>query len=277
MQNVSGNQANPEVPINENFETLEWAAVYGLKQSTTTGLTWGYYGGRWGGFNITDGTVTLTGSNTNYIIVNRDTGAVSTSTSSTNWDDASLYSRLYKVVTGSSTITSWEDHRAGLNGALGYDMIPIVRETKAASGSNLDFTGIPSYVRRITVNFYNFSTNGTSPVIIQLGDSGGIEASNYDSSMGTINGATAARTTSTKGFLVPGDAQTEHRWGSVVITRQDGSANDRWIAQGNVHANSFIGMTAGHKTLSAILTQLRITTDNGTDTFDQGEVSILFG
>lgn len=48
MQQLSASQASPEVTINEAFETLGWAEVYGKNHPTTTGLIWGYYGGRWG-------------------------------------------------------------------------------------------------------------------------------------------------------------------------------------------------------------------------------------
>ena len=41
--------ASPEVQMNENFEALDWATVYAKNPVTTSGLAWGYYGGRWGG------------------------------------------------------------------------------------------------------------------------------------------------------------------------------------------------------------------------------------
>lgn len=119
MQQLSAAQASPEVPINENFESLEHQAVYGKRHAVTTGLTWGYYGGRWGGNAIADGTVTLTGSATNYLVIDLGTGAVSVSTSSTNWDDTDSYARLYKITAGAASVTAVEDHRAGPYGAFG--------------------------------------------------------------------------------------------------------------------------------------------------------------
>ena len=58
MQQLSASQANPEVIINENFEALDHVGVFGKAHATSTGLTWGYNGGRWGGISITAGTVT---------------------------------------------------------------------------------------------------------------------------------------------------------------------------------------------------------------------------
>lgn len=119
MQVLTASQASPEVPINENFETLQHQQVYGKKHPTTTGLTWGYYGGRWGGFSVSDGTLALTGSTTNYVVVLRSSGAISVSTATTNWN-SSLYARVYKITTSSSAVTAVEDHRAGPNGVHGF-------------------------------------------------------------------------------------------------------------------------------------------------------------
>lgn len=112
-------QASAEVLVNRMGETLEHQAVYGLKHSTTTGLSWGYYGGRWGGYPVTDGVLTLTDAATNHIVVEIDTGAISNSTSSTNWDDTASYVRVYKATTAGGVVTAIEDHRAGPGGVHG--------------------------------------------------------------------------------------------------------------------------------------------------------------
>lgn len=112
MQNIaSPPQANAEVVINENFVTVNPAALYGIRQPVTTGLTWGYYGGQFNGNTVADGTVTLTGSTTNYVVAARSNGAVTTATTTTNWNDSTNYVRLYSVVTGSGSITSYVDFR----------------------------------------------------------------------------------------------------------------------------------------------------------------------
>lgn len=45
MQQWAENQANPEIVVNRDFQTLEHQAVYGQRQSAHSGLTWGFYGG----------------------------------------------------------------------------------------------------------------------------------------------------------------------------------------------------------------------------------------
>jgi hypothetical protein len=112
MQNISSPpQANAEVVINENFVSANPAALYGIRQPVTTGLTWGYYGGQFNDNTVADGTVALTASNTNYIVAARADGAVTVATSTTNWDNSTDYVRLYSVIAGASTITSYVDFR----------------------------------------------------------------------------------------------------------------------------------------------------------------------
>jgi len=135
MQTLSAAQVSPETPINENFETLGHQSVYGKRQPTTTGLTWGYYGGRWGGFSITAGTLTLTNAATNRVVVLRSTGAISTSTATTNWNNTADYARVYQITTAGSVVTAVEDHRAGPFGVHGPRIASRrVESTSAAYG-----------------------------------------------------------------------------------------------------------------------------------------------
>jgi hypothetical protein len=119
LQQLAEGQDSPEVPINENSETLEHVAVYGQRQPAHSGLTWGYYGGRWGGFSVADGTLSLTASSTNYVVVAIATGVISVATTSTNWDNDTDYVRVYKITTGTSGPSAIEDHRAGPGGVHG--------------------------------------------------------------------------------------------------------------------------------------------------------------
>lgn len=108
---IAVGQADKEDTANELFDAASPAMLYGRHASECSGLVWGYYGGRYLSTLIDNDTLTLTGSTTCYIVAARADGVVSFSASSTNWDDEANYIRLYKVVTGSSTVTSYEDHR----------------------------------------------------------------------------------------------------------------------------------------------------------------------
>jgi hypothetical protein len=159
------------------------------------------------------------------------------------------------------------------------NIYPIVSGTAVAStsGTSIDFTGIPSWVKRITVMFSGVSTNGTSVPIIQLGDSGGFETSSY---LGTAarSGTQTGGANNTSGFFVEdAGAATAVRHGSIFISLLNSSTNT-WSASGVIgrsdSANAYI--QGGAKSLSDPLTQVRITTVNGTDAFDAGTINILY-
>lgn len=119
LQQWESGQANPEIPVNENFAVLSGFAVYARNPATTTGLTWGYYGGRWGGFVVTAGTLALTANATNYVVVNRSTGDISVSTSITNWNNTATFARVYLLTTGPVGLNAQpQDFRFGDGGLV---------------------------------------------------------------------------------------------------------------------------------------------------------------
>ena len=147
----------------------------------------------------------------------------------------------------------------------------------STSGTSIDFTSIPSWVKRITVMFNAVSTNGTSLPMIQLGDSGGIENTGYQSVASGASG-TGYFVTNTTGFLVAYTSSISAAgalYGAAVITKIDGTT---WVYQGNLYgtAQPVCISSSGGKALSDTLTQVRITTVNGTDTFDAGSINILY-
>lgn len=126
LDQITATAIQREATANALHDAGSPATLYGRRASTCTGLTWGYYGGRYGGTAVANGTVALTASTTNYVVANRSTGAVSVSTATTNWNDSTNYARAYKIVTGTGTVTSYEDHRAGPLGTTavgGGDMV----------------------------------------------------------------------------------------------------------------------------------------------------------
>lgn len=158
-------------------------------------------------------------------------------------------------------------------------IISKLETEQSASGTAVSFTGIPSWVKRISIQFVGISTNGTSPIIIQIGDSGGFETSGY---LGAASGIAGAVTTSlyTDGFGIyntAGGAATDILHGRVVLELED-TANFTWVA--SVHLsksdNAFTCNGSGSKSLTAALDRVRITTQGGTDTFDAGAFNILY-
>ena len=151
----------------------------------------------------------------------------------------------------------------------------IVSDTAKAStsGTSVDFTGIPSWVKRITVIFNGVSTNGTSNYQVQIGTSGGVVASGYLGA--SADGPTLAGTSFTTGFGVRAGSAAVVLHGAMQILNISG---DSWTASGNLARSDsavFIS-TAGSVTLSGTLDRVRVTTVNGTDTFDAGTINILY-
>jgi hypothetical protein len=146
----------------------------------------------------------------------------------------------------------------------------------STSGTSIDFTSIPSWVKRITVMFKGVSTNGSSNWLIRLGTSGGIASTGYLGSAGYL-GASPGGGRSTTGFIfqIGGGGQIMH--GSMIITLED-SATNTWVQQGTLGDSSqdYIFFSGGSAVLSGALDQVRITTVNGTDTFDAGSINILY-
>jgi hypothetical protein len=141
----------------------------------------------------------------------------------------------------------------------------------SASGTSVDFTGIPSWVKRITVMFNGVSLSGTSAILVQLGDSGGIETTGYASA----SYGSGTDLFSSAGFVMRVALAADLVSGSMIITSM---GSNIWLAQhGAVRAGNNTALAGGGgKTLSDTLTQLRITTVNGTDTFDAGSVNIIY-
>jgi hypothetical protein len=127
--------------------------------------------------------------------------------------------------------------------------------------------------------FDSVSTNGTSRVQVQLGDAGGIEATGYVSSViqATESASPTVSGTSpfTTGFPLGYGTVGSDRTGALIINSMGGN---KWVAHGIVTDNNLAStsQTAGVKTLSDTLTQLLVTTVNGTDTFDAGAVNVMY-
>ena len=146
-----------------------------------------------------------------------------------------------------------------------------------ASGTSVDFTGIPSWVKRVTVMLSGVSTSGTSSLRFQLGDSGGIENTGYASNALTSSTSAAVNiANSTAGFDGGSIASSSNVFnGALVLTNV---TSNTWVCQGSISntGDSRFMSISGGKSLSDTLTQVRITTVNGTDTFDAGSINILY-
>jgi hypothetical protein len=150
------------------------------------------------------------------------------------------------------------------------------------SGTSIDFTGIPVGTKQIIISFVEVSTSAASPYLIQIGDSGGVETTGYASrTVGFSSGGTAQFVSSTAGYVnrVMFDAgNSAFAAGSITLTLEN-STSRTWVATGilfDTNNAAGMAMNSGKKSLSAELDTVRITTVNGTDTFDNGEINIAY-
>lgn len=147
---IGASQAQKEVTANAVFDAASPAMLFGRRASTSSALTWGYYGGT---INvdgvltqIANGTVALTASTTNYVEATR-AGAVSKNT--TAFTPGSI--PLYTIVTGTATVTSYLDYRAwaalqGISNRAAVSMASDANLTMAAAQARCDILDITSAV-----------------------------------------------------------------------------------------------------------------------------------
>lgn len=246
--NTTISKANPAFALNKIADG-ESAAVFGQRG----GLL------RW--VVLLGGTATESGANAGS---NFDVG---------RYSDAGAFIDLPLSINRSTGIALFSQRPQLAGTGLGVNL----SATTALSGNAVDIGGIPSNARRVTVGLDFVSTNGTSDLLIQLGDAGGIETTGYQTVHAAINTSTASGTTRTTGWSFDTTAATNVFCGTLTLILTD-SATNTWVGQG-VGGNTEIvsvSQCAGRKPLSQPLTSIRITTAGGTDTFDAGIATIAW-
>jgi hypothetical protein len=175
------------------------------------------------------------------------------------------------AVTGATTVGSIQVSGIATN------LYPLVSGTAVAStsGTSIDFTGIPSWVKRITILLHRVSTTGTVPLLYQLGTSGGIVTTGYVSS-GSYQGAGQAGQSITTGLLNGDGGATADT--SVGITTICSFGGNTWVSSSVSGDGSapYTKIGGGSITLAGTLDRVRITTTTGTPTFDAGSINILY-
>jgi hypothetical protein len=147
----------------------------------------------------------------------------------------------------------------------------------STSGTNIDFTGIPSWVNRVTVLINQMSTNGTSSPQIQIG-SGSFSTTGYlSTAVGAVVGSTPSGNVFSSGFVMLGGNTTAAQFhqGRLTLIRITGNT---WTAEGSMSVTSGtvqMYVIDGTITLGGVLDRVRLTTVSG-DTFDAGTINILY-
>jgi hypothetical protein len=146
----------------------------------------------------------------------------------------------------------------------------VIGTQASASGTAVDFTGIPSWAKSITVMLNGVSLTGTDRVWLQLGDSGGFETTGYVSAASDNN----SDAVSTSSFVLTGTTLAAATYTGAV--RLVLSTSNTWFVMGDIGSSSYgSSAVSGSKTLSDVLTQIRITR-SGTNTFDAGTINLQY-
>jgi hypothetical protein len=157
---------------------------------------------------------------------------------------------------------------------MGASVITSGTAVASTSGTSIDFTSIPSWVKRITVLFNSVSTSGSSHLLVQIG-AGSVTTSGYAVSTGTAinSGTTTFYASSTAGFLIfNGNAANIFNGTSTIFNVSSNTWTNTHVI-GGTDASRHGGGSIG---LGGTLDRVRITTVNGTDTFDAGSINILY-
>ena len=155
----------------------------------------------------------------------------------------------------------------------GNQVRPLTQGTSqnSTSGTSIDFTGIPSWAKRITVMLSGVSTNGTAQVGLQLGTASGVENSGY---AGALFDSATNTSLSAGLFDNSGNAAAVRNFVFTCVN----IGGNTWTVQLLGSFTNAAGTRYGvvNKTLAGTLDRVRITTSNGTDTFDAGTINILY-
>lgn len=141
------------------------------------------------------------------------------------------------------------------------------------SGNSITFGSIPAGVKRIVIILSSVSTASTSPMVIRLGDAGGIETTGY---LGAVTNGTTNYTYGTGSGIalqtVSAAAAVYHF--TILLSLLDADTFLWNASHTGAVSDTYNG--AGTKALSAELTQVQLTTVAGNQAFDSGKMNIQY-
>ena len=163
-----------------------------------------------------------------------------------------------QIVSADSSVTITNPGGIAGNIDLSVASGGVSAATAASSGTTVDIGSIPATATRVWLLFSAVSLSGTDDLLVQIGDSGGIENTGY------ISGSRESASSSTAGFVVFVGNAARAAHGVMEIVK---GAGNQWFSHHAVYTPTICSAGGGSKTLSDTLTQIRLTR-TGTDTLD---------
>ena len=154
----------------------------------------------------------------------------------------------------------------------------MMTKQASTSGTSIDFTSIPAGTRQIVMLLDQVSLSGTAEHLVQLGDSGGVETSGYGSTVFYFDGNSSwSNSPVTNGLTFISQSAATTMTGFIEAFLVDAGTYN-WVMRGQMYdeASNEGALSMTSKTLSAELDRIRLTTTNGSDTFDAGNVNVHY-
>lgn len=153
-----------------------------------------------------------------------------------------------------------------------------VAPVPTTSGTYVEISGIPAGTKEIVVTLDNVSTSGASPIIIQMYDAS-LVSSGYTSNGVTLQNGSTSLTAYTSGFAIGNGLNASAVLGGNISLMLNEGTTDVWTASGCVTCTGAPVAScpvSGMVKLNSDVTRIRITTTGGTDSFDAGNIGIMY-
>lgn len=189
---------------------------------------------------------------------------------------ASASNRTLTLPDATTTLVGTDTTQTLTNKILQGGALTLGTAQASTSGTSIDFTGIPSWAKRITVMLNGVSLSGTSYPLIQAGTSSGPVTTGYTGVIANTSGNGGLVTSGLQVMTITTASSTLVTTGVVSMVNQSGNTWAMTSVSGRVDGGSQAAISVSSVTLSGALDRIRVTTVNGTDTFDAGTINIMW-
>ena len=164
---------------------------------------------------------------------------------------------------------SWTDQTGGSSSSGGSGFVLL--ERKSATGSSVEFTGIPADALEITLMFEDVSDNTGTVFDVQLGTSSGYITSNYNSSSERATGDYSSDSVSS--FVIRNDNANGSFQGSMIINKSSSNSYSE-IGQFKKGSGSAVDCYGTLSSVSGVVDRLKVSIGSGN--FDAGLIGLSY-